>query len=171
MSKLSLLAWVCTSSDLRLQELNIQLQLGNIALQIQDGDHSILSSARKQLSAFPSVQSLYVTAKNQLKEWTRMQCEDHLQLLCVQSKFQNSAELETSCQTGDGAGQLSLLLCAALDTLYLLLWWSIQPEAKCSFCDSQLQATTHVLSSCPAVLNQLQYTYRHDQVFSVLHAH
>ena len=53
-AKLSLIACVSSSSDLRLQELNLQLWLGNAALQIQYSDYSILSSAKKQLSAFPS---------------------------------------------------------------------------------------------------------------------
>jgi len=50
----------------RLQELNcdLQLKLGNVALQIQENDYSILSIAKKQLSAFLSARSLYVTAKN-----------------------------------------------------------------------------------------------------------
>ena len=48
------------------------------------------------------------------------------------------------------------------------LTWSIQSEAKCSLCDSQHPTTAHVLSSCPAAPNQLQYNYCHDQVLSVL---
>ena len=176
-AKLSLLACVSSSSDLRLQELNLQLRLGSAALQIQDTDYSILSSAKKQLSAFPSARSLYVTAKKQLREHTKMQCEDHLQSLSVQSKFQNSAELETSCRTwnrlvmGFHPGQLSFLLRAASDTLPTavnLLRWSIQSEAKCALCDSQRPTTAHVLSSCPAALNQSRYNYRHDQVLFIL---
>jgi len=68
--KLSLLACVSASSDLRLQELNLQLKLGNVALQIQENDYSILSIAKKQLSAFPSARSLYITAKNQLSDYS-----------------------------------------------------------------------------------------------------
>jgi len=41
-AKLSLLACDSTSADLRLQELGLQLQLGNIAMQIEANDHSIL---------------------------------------------------------------------------------------------------------------------------------
>ena len=116
-------------------------------------------------------------AKKQLRVHTKMQCEDHLQSLSVQSKFQNSAELETSCRTwnrlvmGFHPGQLSFLLRAASDTLPTavnLLRWSIQSEAKCALCDSQRPTTAHVLSSCPAALNQSRYTYRHDQVLFVL---
>ena len=106
-----------------------------------------------------------------------MQFADHLQTLSVQSKFQNSAELETSCRTwnrlvmGFHPGQLSFLLRAASDTLPTavnLLRWSILSEAKCSLCDSQRPTTAHVLSGCPAALNQSCYTYRHDQVLFVL---
>jgi len=121
MLKLSLLACVSASSDLRLQELNLQLKLGNVALQIQENDYSILSIAKIQLSAFPSARSLYITAKNQLSDYTKTQCKDHLQLLTVQSKFEGSAVLESSCKTwnrllkGFHPGQLSFLLRAASD--------------------------------------------------------
>ena len=47
-AKLSLLACVSASSDSWLQELNLQLKFGNVALQIQENDYSILSI---QLSA------------------------------------------------------------------------------------------------------------------------
>ncbi|XP_065884075.1 uncharacterized protein [Dysidea avara] len=153
-AKLSLLACVSASSDLRLQELNLHLRLGNVALQIQDNDYSILSIAQKQLSAFPISSSL-----------------------TVQSKFESSAELESSCKTwnrllkGFHPGQLSFLLRAASDTLPTavnLQRWSILCEAKCLLCDSRRPTTAHVLSSCPAALNQQRYTYRHDQVLRVL---
>ena len=64
--KLSLLACVDTSSDLCLQELNLQLRLGNVALQIHDNEYSILAAAQQQLSTFPSARSLYLKAKKQL---------------------------------------------------------------------------------------------------------
>ena len=94
-----MLACVSSSSDLRLQELNLQLRLGNVALQIQGNDYSILLIAKKQLSAFPSARSLYTTARNQLSVHTKTQCTDHLQSLTVQSKFEGSAMLESSCKT------------------------------------------------------------------------
>ena len=67
---------VYTSSVLRLQEPGLQLQLGNAALQINENDYSILSIARKQLSTLPSAQSLYVKAKNQLRDYTKSQSAD-----------------------------------------------------------------------------------------------
>ena len=178
-AKLSLLACVSASSDLRLQELNLHLRLGNVALQIQDNDYSILSIAQKQLSAFPSARSLYIKAKHQLSDSIKAQCKNHfhLQSLTVQSKFESSAELESSCKTwnrllkGFHPGQLSFLLRAASDTLPTavnLQRWSILCEAKCLLCDSRRPTTAHVLSSCPAAVNQQRYTYRYDQVLHVL---
>ena len=176
-AKLSLLACVSASSDLRLQELNLHLRLGNVALQIQDNDYSILSIAQKQLSVFPSARSLYIKAKHQLLGSIKAQCNDHLQSLTVQSKFESSAELESSCKTwnrllkGFHPDQLSFLLRAASDTLPTavnLQRWSILCEVKCLLCDSRRPTTAHVLSSCPAALNQQRYTYRHDQVLRVL---
>ena len=170
-AKLSLLACVSSSSDLQLQELNLQLRLRNVALQIQGNDYSILSIAKKQLSAFPSARSLYTMARNQLSVHTKTQCTDHLQSLTVQSKFEGSPMLESSCKTwnrllkGFHPGQLSFLLRAASDTLPIavnLQRWSIQCEAKCLLCDSQRPTTAHILGSCPAALNQLRYTYHHN---------
>ena len=60
---------------------------------------------------------------------------------------------------------------AASDTLPTavnLQRWSIQSEAKCSLCDSNRPTTVHVLSNCPTALNQQRYTFRHNQVLSIL---
>ena len=46
--------------------------------------------------------------------------------------------------------------------------WSIQCDAKCLLCDSTRPTTAHVLSGCPAALNQQRYTFRHNHVLSVL---
>ena len=117
---------------------------------------------------------MYVTAERQLKECSRVLNEDYLQTLSVQSKFQGSADLETSCRTwtrlvnGFHPGHLSFLLCTASDTLPTavnLLGWPIQFEAKCSLCDPK---TAHVLNSCPVAFNKSQYAYHHDKVLFVL---
>lgn len=100
-----------------------------------------------------------------------------MQTLSVQSKFGNSAELESSCRTWDRLlagfhpGQLSFLLPAASNTLPTavnLRRWSIQCDAKCSLCDSTQPTTVPVLNDCPVALTQQHYTYRHNQVLSVL---
>jgi len=112
-----------------------------------------------------------------LRDCTTSQCKDHLQTLSVQSKFEGSAELEDSCKTwnqllsGFHPGQLSFLLHAASDTLPTavnLQLWLIQSEAKCSLCGSNHPTTAHDLSSCPTALSQQRYTFRHNQVLSIL---
>ena len=140
-AKLSLLSCVSATSDPRLQELGLQLHLGNVALQINDNEYSILANARKQLSVLPSARSLYLKAKTQLTQYNKSQCENHLQTLTVQSKFGCSAELESSCKTWNRllagfhpGGQLSFLLRAASDTLPTainLQRWSVQCDSKC----------------------------------------
>ena len=80
-AKLSLLSCVSATSDPRLQELGLQLHLGNVALQINDNEYSILVNARKQLSVLPSARSLYLKAKTQLTQYNKSQCENHLQTL------------------------------------------------------------------------------------------
>jgi len=168
---------VSASADQRLQELGLQLHLGNVAMQIEDNTYSILSNAKLQLSKFPSARSLYVKAKHLLRDYTTGQCEDHLQSLSVQSKFEDSTKLEDSCKTWNRLlssfhpGQLSFLLRAASDTLPTavnLRRWSVQCDAKCLLCDSTRPTTAHVLSGCPTALTQQRYTFRHNQVLSVL---
>jgi len=105
------------------------------------------------------------------------QCKDHLQTLSVQSKFEDSVELEESYKawnqplSGFHPGQLSFLLHAASDTLPTavnLQWWSIQSKVKCLLCDSNRPTTAHVLSCCPTALDQHQYAFRHNQAVSIL---
>ena len=83
------------------------------------------SFAQKQLSAFPSARSLYTVrskTKKHLRVHTKTQCEDHLQSLTVQSKFESSTELE-NCKAlnrllrGFHPSLLSFLLRAASDAL------------------------------------------------------
>ena len=62
-AKLSLLSCVSVTSDPWLQELGLQLHLGNVTLQINDNEYSILANARKQLSVLPSARSLYLKLK------------------------------------------------------------------------------------------------------------
>ena len=116
-------------------------------------------------------------AKNQLLIEVKSTSEDHLQTLSVQSKFADSAELETSCRTWHQLlsslhpGQLSFLLRAASDmlpTAMNLRLWNIQCSAKYTLCDSSCPTTAYVLSSCPAALSQDRYTYRHDLVHQSL---
>ena len=141
-AKLSLLACVSASSDHRLQELGLQLQLARVSLQIQDDDYSLLLSAREQLSSIPTARSLYIKAKRLFCNNIKSQCDTHLQTLSVQCKFRDSAKLEESCKTwnrlmsGFHPGQLSFLLRAASDTLPTavnLRCWYVQSELNSSY--------------------------------------
>ena len=116
-------------------------------------------------------------AKNQLLIEVKSTSEDHLQTLSVQSKFADSAELETSCRTWHRLlsslqpGQLSFLLWTAsytLPTAMNLQQWNIQCSAKCTLCDSSCPTTAHVLSGCSTALSQYRYTYRRDLVLQSL---
>ena len=103
-------------------KLGVLVCLGNVAMHFHNNDYSNLSNAQKQPSALLSAHSLHLKAKNQLAHHTRHECEDHLLTLTVQSKFENSAELESSCRTwnrlvtGFHLGQLSFLLMAVSKT-------------------------------------------------------
>ena len=74
-AKLSLLACVSASSDHRLQELGLQLQLARVSLQIQDDDYPLLLSVREQLSSIPTARSLHVKAKRLFCNNIKFQCE------------------------------------------------------------------------------------------------
>jgi len=101
----------------------MQLQLGNVAMQIEANNYFILSNSKKQLSVLLSARSFYIKAKDLLRDYTTTQCKDHLQTLKVQSKFEGSADIEVSCKTwnwllgGFHPGQLSFLMHVASDTL------------------------------------------------------
>lgn len=174
-AKLNLLSCISSSSDPQLHELGIHL--GQSFLQVRKNDYSILMAAKEQLSALPSARSLYLKAKSRLLNDTKSTCQSHLQTLSVQSKFEDSAKLETTCRTwnrllsGLHPGQLSFILRASSDTLPTevnLCRWNIQCGAKCALCDSPRPTTAHVLSGCPVALSQHRYTYRHDSVLYVL---
>jgi len=113
-AKLSLLSCVSTSSP----GTGLDLHFGNVLLQFQLQDYSILSAAWSHLSPMPLAWSLYKTAK------ATPDCETHFNHLNIQSKFLDSARLETSYRTwnkflsGFHPGQLSFLLRAFSDTLH-----------------------------------------------------
>jgi len=120
----------------------MHLHLGKDFLQFQECDYSILSAARKQLSALPTAKSLYIKAISHLLSEVKSTCKDHLQTLSVPFKFGDLAELEASCRnwnrllSGLHPGQLSFLLRAAsgtLPTAMNLQQWNIQYSAKCSY--------------------------------------
>jgi len=52
-AKLSLLSCISATSDTQLQELGLQLHLGDSYLQTNDSDYSILLEAQSQLKSFP----------------------------------------------------------------------------------------------------------------------
>ena len=176
-AKLNLLSCVNASSDPQLHELGLHLQLGKDFLQVQGNDYSILTAAKKQLTDFPFARSLYLTAKRQLSEETKSCCENHLQTLSVQCKFNDSAKLEATCGSwncllsGFHPGRLSFLLRASSDTLPTevnLRRWKIQCNASCVLCDSARPTTAHILSGCPVALDQNGYTYWHNLALQCL---
>ena len=63
-------------------------------MQIQDADYLLLTSAREQLSPIPTARSLYFKEKHMLFGKITSECEAHLRMLSVQSKFVDSAKLE-----------------------------------------------------------------------------
>ena len=176
-AKLSLLSCISTTSDYQLQQLGLQLHLGDAYMQAQDADYDILSKARSMISSFPVARPLYVLSKKILMADERTRYQDHLDTLSVQSKVKDSLSLETSCGTwnrlmlGCHPGQFSFILRAASDTLPTavnLKRWRIQCSAKCSLCDCTRPTTAHILNGCPIALSQGRFTFRHDQVLHCL---
>ena len=110
---MSLLSCISASSDYQLQELGLQLQLGDTYLQTLDMDYTILSKARLQLSSLPVARSLYLRAKKLAAAEECSYYNDHLDTLF---KLKDSVTLESGCRTcyrlllGCNPGQLSVQL-------------------------------------------------------------
>ena len=67
--------------------------------------------------------------------------------------------------------QLSFLLRAGCDTLPTpmnLARWNIITDPRCALCQAPQPTTNHILTGCPAALDQGRYTWRHDSVLQVL---
>ena len=114
------------SSDPTLQELGVHLHLEiNFFCCFKSViNYSILSAARKQLSALPTAKSLYIKVKSHLLNEVKSTCKNHLQTLSVQFKFGDSAELEASCRNWNrllSGGQLSFFY-EQLQIHYQLQW-------------------------------------------------
>jgi len=165
-AKLSLLSCLSVTSDVQLQELGLQLHLGDSYLQTNNSDYSILSEAHSQLTSLLMARHLYLRSKKlAVIAHECFNYDEHLSTLSVQSKFKDSITLESSCRTwnrlllGCNPGQFSFILCAAFDTLPTsvnLKRWNIQCGSKCSLCGYSQPTTAHVLGGCSVALSQLR---------------
>ena len=174
---MSLLSCISASSDDQIQELGLQLHLGDEYLQTQSSDYSILSKAHSQLSSIPMARHLYLQSKKLAAADERSRYDKHLDTLSVHCKLKDSVSLESCCGTwnrlllGCNPGQLFFILRAASDTLPTLVnlqRWNIQCSAKCILCGGTQPTTAHILGGCPSALTQGRYTYRHNQVLDCL---
>ena len=100
-----------------------------------------------------------------------------LEPLTVQNKFLDIVTLEQACPLwkrlmyGLPEKQLSSLLRAGCDTLPTpmnLARWNIITDPRCALCQAPQPTTNHILTGCPAALDQGRYTWRHDSVLQVL---
>ena len=82
-AKLSLLSCISASGDPQLQQLGLQLHLGDAYLQTQASDYQLLSKARLQLSSFPMARPLYLLSKKLLGADERSRYDNHLDTLSV----------------------------------------------------------------------------------------
>ena len=82
-AKLSLLSCISASSDYQLQELGLQLRLGDSYLQTNDADYSILSEAQSQLSSLPTARRLYLQSKKLARVHESLSYDKHLDTLSV----------------------------------------------------------------------------------------
>ena len=46
--------------------------------------------------------------------------------------------------------------------------WNIITDPRCALCQAPQPTTNHILTGCPAALDQGRYTWRHDSVLQVL---
>jgi len=83
-TKLNLLACVSAFSDYQLQELGLQLRLGDSYLQTDDSGYSILLEAQIQLSSLPAARHLYLKSKKLARVQESLNYHKHLDTLSVQ---------------------------------------------------------------------------------------
>ena len=97
--------------------------------------------------------------------------------LTVQNKFLDIITLEQACPLwrrllyGLPEKWLFFLLCAGCDTLpppMNLARCNIITNPRCALCQVPQPTTNHILTGCPAALDQGRYTWRHDSVLHVL---
>ena len=100
-----------------------------------------------------------------------------LETLTVQNNFLDIVTLEQACPLwkrlmyGLPEKQLYFLLRAGCDTLPTpmnLVRWNIITDPRCAFCQAPQPTTNHILTGCPAALDQGRYIWRHDSVLQVL---
>ena len=91
----NLLSCISTSGDPQLQQLGLQLHLGDAYLQTQASDYQLLSKAHLQLSSFPMARPLYLLSKKLLAADECYRYDDHLDTLSVQCKLNDSVCLES----------------------------------------------------------------------------
>ena len=91
---LSLLANISKSSDPLIQELALQLDLSSNLLQINSSHQEILCQTRAQLDTIPTACKLYTASKHLAIYKETKLCQEKLDTLSVQCKFENSATLE-----------------------------------------------------------------------------
>ena len=87
------------SSDKKIQELGLQLHLGDGYLQTHDLEYSILFKARSQLSKIPMAHHLYLKSKKLAAAVECPQYDKHVSTLSVQCKLKDSVSLESDCGT------------------------------------------------------------------------
>ena len=146
---LSLLSCIDASSDYQLQELGLQLHLGDAYLQTHASDYSILSEAHSQLTSFPMARQLYLLSKKLIAADECSCYNKYLDTLSVQCKLKDSVSLESCCGTwnrlllGCNPGHISFVL-ELLLTLFL---------QQLIFDDGKFNVVQSV--HCVAVLNPL----------------
>ena len=115
-ARLSLLSYIDASSDYQLQELGLQLHVGDAYLQTHASDYSILSEARSQLTSFPMAHQLYLLSKKLIAADEHSCYNRHLDTLSVQCKLKDSVSFESCCGTwnrlllGCNPGHISFVL-------------------------------------------------------------
>ena len=111
------------------------------------------------------------------KELESTRCSNCLSELTVQNKFADICLLEENNHVwnrilqGLPSGQLSFMIRAASDTWPTplnLVHWRYWTDPKRPLCGYHFPTTKHLLNSCPIVLCQDCYTWRHDSILRKL---
>ncbi len=120
------------------------------------------------------METLKKAAKELIHKTFQMQWKDHLQSLVMQGEYSCILESKSSDISWKAAifnlprGTLKFMLNSQLNTLPTkdnLTRWGKRLAKACTLC-GRAEYLSHALSSCPYMLEQGRYTWRHDSVLS-----
>ncbi len=135
---------------------------------------SVISQVQKEAPTTISMEALKKAAKEPIHKTFQMQWKDHLLSLVMQGEYSHILESESSDISWKAAifnlpqGTLKFMLNSQLNTLPTkdnLSRSGKRLSKACTLCGRE-EYLSHALSSCPYMLEEGRYTWRHYSILS-----